>query len=422
MKARPNSIFHSVDWVTVLIYAVIVIFGWVNLYAATYTEGSAAVFNLDSQHGKQLMWIGIAFFLAFLVLFTDAHFFSSTAYLFYAVILVLLLIVLSMSAVNGATSWIPIGPFKLQPSEFAKFGTALALAKYMGSIDVHIRDFKTKVIAFGIMLVPAVLILLQHDAGSAMVFASFLVPLYRMGLSVKVFVVGALAVLLFVLALLVNPPYILVAVIALLAILYLFVWLNKRTIKTVIHTLLIAVACSVFVISTDFVFEHALEPHQKTRINELLGKIDDPQGIGYNVRQSKIAVGSGGIIGKGFLKGTQTKFNFVPEQETDFIFCTVGEEWGFVGSATLVILYIALFIRLINMAARQYSKFATVYGYSVVGILFLHFLINIGMVLGLLPVIGVPLPFFSYGGSSLLAFTLLLFVFLRQDASHNIMI
>ncbi len=422
MKARPNSIFHSVDWVTVLIYAVIVIFGWVNLYAATYTEGSAAVFNLDSQHGKQLMWIGIAFFLAFLVLFTDAHFFSSTAYLFYAVILVLLLIVLSMSAVKGATSWIPIGPFKLQPSEFAKFGTALALAKYMGSIDVHIRDFKTKVIAFGIMLVPAVLILLQHDAGSAMVFASFLVPLYRMGLSVKVFVVGALAVLLFVLALLVNPPYILVAVIALLAILYLFVWLNKRTIKTVIRTLLIAVACSVFVISTDFVFEHALEPHQKTRINELLGKIDDPQGIGYNVRQSKIAVGSGGIIGKGFLKGTQTKFNFVPEQETDFIFCTVGEEWGFVGSATLVILYIALFIRLINMAARQYSKFATVYGYSVVGILFLHFLINIGMVLGLLPVIGVPLPFFSYGGSSLLAFTLLLFVFLRQDASHNIMI
>jgi len=242
-----------------------------------------------------------------------------------------------------------------------------------------------------------------------------------MGLSGKVLIIGAVAILLFVLSLLLSP-YLLIGIIALIAMAYLFLWLNKRTTKIVVRTILIAVLCSVCVLSTEFVFEHALEPHQKTRINELLGKIDDPKGIGYNVRQSKIAVGSGGVVGKGFLKGTQTKFNFVPEQSTDFIFCTVGEEWGFVGSLTLVVLYIVLFIRLVKMAERQYSKFALVYGYSVVGVLFLHFFINIGMVLGLLPVIGVPLPFFSYGGSSLMSFTALLFVFLRQDASHNIMI
>lgn len=422
MKARPNSIFRNVDWITVLIYMVIVLFGWVNIYAATYTEGTAAVFNMNSQHGRQLLWIAGAFFVAILVLFTDAHFFSSTAYIFYGIVLVLLLVVLSMSAVKGATSWIPIGSFKLQPSEFAKFGTALALAKYMGSIDVHIRDIKTKVIAFGLILVPAALILLQHDAGSAIVFASFLVPLYRMGLTAKILIIGVVAVALFVISLWIGNPFILSGIIVAIALIYLFLWLNKRTPKIIIRTVAIVSMCIAFVFSTEFVVEKVLEQHQRDRIYALLGMIDDPQGIGYNVRQSKIAVGSGGVIGKGFLQGTQTKFNFVPEQETDFIFCTVGEEWGFAGSAVLVALYVTLFMRLINMAERQYSKFAIVYGYSVVGILFLHFVINIGMVLGLMPVIGVPLPFFSYGGSSLVAFTLLLFVFLRQDASHNIMI
>ncbi len=421
MRARNSSIFRNVDWITVLIYVVIVIFGWINLYAATYDASSATVFNIESQHGKQLLWIGISFLLALFILLTDAHLFSTAAYAIYGVFLVLLLVVLATTAVKGATSWIPIGPFRLQPSEFAKFGTALALAKFLGSIDIHMREVKTKLIAFGIILVPAALILLQHDAGSAIVFSSFIVPMYRMGLSGKVLIIGALAILIFVLSLLLSP-YLLIGIIVLIAVAYLFLWLNKRTTKIVVRTILVAVLCSVCVLSTEFVFEHALEPHQKTRINELLGKIDDPKGIGYNVRQSKIAVGSGGVVGKGFLKGTQTKFNFVPEQSTDFIFCTVGEEWGFVGSFTLVVLYIVLFIRLVKMAERQYSKFALVYGYSVVGILFLHFFINIGMVLGLLPVIGVPLPFFSYGGSSLMSFTALLFVFLRQDASHNIMI
>ena len=421
MRARKNNIFSSVDWVTVLIYVLIVLFGWINIYAATYDTSSTSVLVMNSQHGRQLIWIGISFVLALVILLIDAHIFSTAAYVIYAIAIVLLLVVLSMAAVKGATSWIPIGPFKLQPSEIAKFATALAIAKYLGSIDIHIRDLRTKVITFALIIVPAVLILLQHDAGSAIVFSSFIVPMYRLGLSGKVLIIGVLAVALFVLSLLINP-YLLIGIVAAIALAYLFLWLNKRTSKIIVRTILVVVACSAFVLSTDFVFEHALEEHQKTRINALLGKIDDPQGIEYNVRQSKIAIGSGGFFGKGFLNGTQTKFDFVPEQETDFIFCTVGEEWGFVGSLALVALYVILFIRLINKAERQYSKFALVYGYSVVGILLFHFIINLGMVLGLLPVIGVPLPFFSYGGSSLMSFTALLFVFLRQDASHNIMI
>jgi len=421
MRARKNNIFSSVDWVTVLIYVLIVLFGWINIYAATYDTSSTSVLVMNSQHGRQLIWIGISFVLALVILLIDAHIFSTAAYVIYAIAIVLLLVVLSMAAVKGATSWIPIGPFKLQPSEIAKFATALAIAKYLGSIDIHIRDLRTKVITFALIIVPAVLILLQHDAGSAIVFSSFIVPMYRLGLSGKVLIIGVLVVALFVLSLLINP-YLLIGIVAAIALAYLFLWLNKRTSKIIVRTILVVVACSAFVLSTDFVFEHALEEHQKTRINALLGKIDDPQGIEYNVRQSKIAIGSGGFFGKGFLNGTQTKFDFVPEQETDFIFCTVGEEWGFVGSLALVALYVILFIRLINKAERQYSKFALVYGYSVVGILLFHFIINLGMVLGLLPVIGVPLPFFSYGGSSLMSFTALLFVFLRQDASHNIMI
>ena len=404
-----------------LIYVLIVLFGWVNIYAATYDPNSTSVLIMDSQHGRQLVWIGVSFFIALMILLIDAHIFSTAAYVIYAIAIVLLLVVLSMAAVKGATSWIPIGPLKLQPSEIAKFATALAIAKYLGSIDIHIRDLRTKVITFALIIVPAVLILLQHDAGSAIVFSSFIVPMYRLGLSGKVLIIGILAVMLFVLSLLINP-YLLIGIVAAIALAYLFLWLNKRTSKIIVRTILVVIACSAFVLSTDFVFEHALEEHQKTRINALLGKIDDPQGIEYNVRQSKIAIGSGGFFGKGFLNGTQTKFHFVPEQETDFIFCTVGEEWGFVGSAVLVALYVILFIRLINKAERQYSKFALVYGYSVVGILLFHFIINLGMVLGLLPVIGVPLPFFSYGGSSMISFTALLFVFLRQDASHNIMI
>ena len=319
---------------------------------------------------------------------------------------------------HGGKSWIDLGFFRLQPSEFAKFATALALAKLMSGIDVDWKKNGTKLAALAIIGIPAVLVFLQHDTGSALVFAAFVFPLFREGLSGVILVIGLAAIALFVLALLVNK-YILLAVLAVLALGYLFVWLNKRTVRDWVHASAVLVCCAAFVFSVDFVFNHVLEAHQSERINVLLGKSEDLQGAGYNVHQSKIAIGSGGFIGKGFLRGTVTKADFVPEQHTDFIFCTVGEEWGWLGSSLLVAAYVWLLVRLVNMAERQRSRFARFYGYSVASILFIHLFVNVGMVLGLVPVIGIPLPFFSYGGSSMLAFTILLFIFIRQDASKN---
>lgn len=422
MRSRDNEgVFRNVDWKIIALYLVIVIFGWINIYAATYVETEAGIFNIDTQHGKQLLWMGISFLLGIFILVIDAHFFSMISYIFYIIVLGLLLVTLSMSAVNGATSWIPIGPFKLQPSEFAKFATALALARYLGNIDINLRDKRTKLAVTCIIALPAALIFLQHDAGSALVFTSFLVPLYRVGMSEKILLIAVALAVIFIVSLLLQP-FVVILILLAIALGYLFLWLNKRTVKTVLKVSGLFVACCIAVLSTNFVFNNFLEKHQQNRINIILGKIEDPQGIDYNVRQSKIAIGSGEFFGKGFLNGTQTKFNFVPEQETDFIFCTVGEEWGFVGSAAMVVCYTLLFLRIMKVAERQKSRFAVIYGYSVASILFFHFVINIGMVIGLTPVIGVPLPFFSYGGSSLIAFTSLLFVFLRQDASRNIMI
>jgi rod shape determining protein RodA len=273
-------------------------------------------------------------------------------------------------------------------------------------------------VSLTLIAIPAALVFLQHDTGSALVFASFIFPLYREGVSGAVLVVGVAAIALFVLALLVNK-YILLGILALLAVAYLFVWLNKRTRKDYLRAIGIFVCCAAFVFSVDFVFNNVLESHQRERIDVLLGKTEDLQGSGYNVNQSKIAIGSGGLIGKGFLGGTVTKANFVPEKHTDFIFCTVGEEWGFLGSTVLVVLYVMLLIRIVNMAERQRSPFSRIFGYCVASILFMHLFVNIGMVIGLVPVIGIPLPFFSYGGSSMLAFTILLFIFIRQDASKN---
>ncbi|MBQ6096919.1 MAG: rod shape-determining protein RodA, partial [Bacteroidales bacterium] len=273
-------------------------------------------------------------------------------------------------------------------------------------------------IAWTIVLVPAAIIILQHDTGSALVFASFLLPMYREGMSPQIIIFGFVAIVLFVLALLVNK-FIIIGVLAAVALFYLFVWLNKRTRRHYVWVAAIFLGCSLFTMSVDFAFDKVLQPHQRDRIYVLLGKTDDNSNTGYNVNQSKIAIGSGGFLGKGFLNGTITKADFVPEQETDFIFCTVGEEWGFVGSTILILLYLGLLFRLVRLAERQYSKFSRFYGYSVASILFVHILINIGMVLGLLPVIGIPLPFFSYGGSSLMAFTILLFIFLRQDQERT---
>lgn len=407
------------DWWTIGLYLMIVLFGWFNIYAAVYNEAHTSIFDFSVQHGKQIIWMGIAFFLALLITVVEPRVFSNTAYIIYGVVLMLLVVVLFIGqTTNGGQSWINFGSFKFQPSEFAKFGTALALSKYMSGIGIEIKDMRTKIIAFTILLIPAALVLLQHDTGSALVFASFIFPLYREGLPGTILVLGVAAILLFVLTLVMNK-FILLGILLVLCIFYLFVWLNKRNSRTYWITAIFFICCAGFVMSVDFAFNNILEPHQQERIDVLLGKEVDMSGAGYNVNQAKIAIGSGGFLGKGWCDGTITKADFVPEQETDFIFCTVGEEWGFFGSTLLVVAYICLLVRLVTLAERQRSTFSRFYGYSVASILFMHIFINIGMVLGLLPVIGIPLPFFSYGGSSLLAFTILLFIFIRQDADRN---
>jgi len=410
---------NKIDWICVILYLAILVFGWLNIYAACYDESHTAIFDLGTLHGKQLLWIGMSLGIALGLTLIEPNIFSSMSYLIYIVVIGLLVVTLFVGKVTkGGLSWIDFGFFKFQPAEFSKFATALALSKFICGIDIDYSQLRNKIIAWAIILLPAGIILLQHDTGSALVFASFMLPLYREGMSPKILIMGLVAVVLFVLALLINK-FLLIGIIALLMLFYLFVWLNKRTRKTYTMVAGIFLACTLFTFSVDFIFENVLEPHQRNRIYVLLGKVEDPQKTGYNVHQSKIAIGSGGFSGKGFLNGTITKADFVPEQETDFIFCTVGEEWGFLGSSALIAAYVLLLLRLIRLAERQYSRFSRFYGYSVASILFFHLLVNIGMVLGLLPVIGIPLPFFSYGGSSLMAFTILLFIFLRQDQERT---
>ena len=407
------------DWITVALYLFLVLFGWLNIYAARYDEGHAEILDFSVQHGKQLIWMGLAFVMALCVILIKPRVFSNIAYIIYGLVLALLVLTLFIGTVtNGGQSWINFGIFKLQPSEFAKFATALALAKYVGDINTDLGQRQTQLVLSAVVLVPALLILMQHDTGSALVFTAFLLAFFREGLSPYILVIGVVAIVLFIAALLVNK-FLLMGILLLLGLAYLFIWLSKRTSKDYWHIGIIFAVCCLFILSVDFAFDHILESHQRDRIYVLLGKIEDPTGVGYNVDQAKIAIGSGGLVGKGFLNGTITKADFVPEQETDFIFCTVGEEWGFIGGLVVVAAYVLLLIRLVTLAERQRSTFARFYGYSVASILFFHFFINIGMVLGLVPVIGIPLPFFSYGGSSLIAFTLLLFVFIRQDADRN---
>lgn len=407
------------DWITVVLYLFLVLFGWLNIYAACYDETHAEILDFSVQHGKQLIWMGTAFVVALCVILIKPRIFSNIAYIIYGIVIALLILTLFIGTVtNGGQSWIDFGIFKLQPSEFAKFATALALAKYVGDINTDLKQRQTQLVLSAVVLIPCLLILLQHDTGSALVFTAFLLAFFREGLSPYILIIGVVAIVLFIAALLVNK-FILMGILLLGGLAYLFLWLSKRTAKDYWHTGLVFLLCCLFTLSVDFAFDHILESHQRDRIYVLLGKIEDPTGVGYNVDQAKIAIGSGGLVGKGFLNGTITKADFVPEQETDFIFCTVGEEWGFIGSLVVIAAYVLLLIRLVTLAERQRSTFARFYGNSVASILFFHFFINIGMVLGLVPVIGIPLPYFSYGGSSLIAFTLLLFVFIRQDADRN---
>ena len=398
----------------VFLYLALVLMGWVNIYAAVYNEEHQSIIDATQRYGKQLIWIGLSVFVALIIMLIDGKFYSTFAIPIYVVVMLLLIVVLVTARdVSGARSWIDIGSFKLQPSEFAKSATALALAYYLSTLNIRMDDLKTKLIAALILALPAALILLQNDTGSALVFGAFALVLYREGLSENFLLFGLAMALLFIFSLLFS----LLTMLIILSVICLTLFLFQRK-KTGLLALGFGSALVVlmgFVFSVDYIFNNVLEPHQQVRIDVLLGKTDDPTGAGYNVNQSKIAIGSGGFTGKGFLKGTQTKYDFVPEQTTDFIFCTVGEEWGFIGSFFVIILFSALILRIIQISERQRSAFTRIYGYCVATILLFHFLINIGMTIGLMPVIGIPLPFFSYGGSSLLGFTILLFIFVKLD-------
>ncbi len=412
-------VWRDLDWVMISIYLLMMFFGWLNIYSAVYNPDNHALFNFSLRYGKQMIWIGAAIIIALGILLIDPKFFNQFAYLIYGIhLLSLVLVLLFGKEVAGSKSWFQIGSLAIQPAEFVKYATALALAHYLSQLDVKVNNIKTTIIAGIIILIPAALILLQNDTGSALVYVSFIFVLYRRGLSGNIFVIGFIFVFLAILALLLQSiaqKLILLGIIFLiLSVLYYFM---RRNISNALKLLAVFVILSGFIFSVDYAFSK-LQAHQQVRIKVLLNMEQDLHGAGYNVYQSKIAIGSGGFKGKGYLQGTQTKFKFVPEQSTDFIFCTVGEEWGFVGSAAVIILFVFLLIRIVQVAERQRSTFAQIYGYGVASILFFHFTINIGMVLGLIPVIGIPLPFFSYGGSSLWAFTILLFIFIRQDAER----
>ena len=413
MRER-QSIFEHIDWWLVIFFLVLLVIGWLNIYAAVYDENRRSIFDMHVKYGKQMIWIIASLFLAMMILLIDGKFFSQFTNLIYGISMVSLIAVIFFGRdIAGSKSWFQVAGIAIQPAEFAKMATALALAKHLSSIDTDIRKRKYLLTAILIILFPAFLVFLEHDTGSALVFFSFVFVLYRAGLADKFLVAIVIVPLLAVLSLLVNK-FIIIGVLFVIA---LFFYLySKRRIMNILIIGAVFLAASGFVFSVNYGVNHVLEPHQRTRINVLIGKDIDPKGAGYNVNQSLIAIGSGGFWGKGFLKGTQTKYNFVPEQSTDFIFCTVGEEWGFRGSAIVVALFIGLMVRIILVAERQRSRFSRFYGYGVASIIFFHFFINIGMTLGLIPVIGIPLPFFSYGGSSLWAFTVLLFIFIRQDS------
>ena len=467
---KKSNVWENVDWITIGIYLAMMFIGWINIYAAVYNEEHKSIFDSTQQYGKQLMWIGAAIFIAVLMINTDSKFFVTFAFPIYIATIVLLILVPFIGTeINGAKSWIQIGSFSIQPSEFMKMATSLALARYISSYNFKMHSWKSLMALAGILFVPVGLIFLQNDTGSAIVFGVFLLVLYREGLNGIVLFFTFLTVLVFILTMILDPlititiltvaafvinyllkkklqrtligigvftgifgslwllnsvlggsvsPVVFILIAAIITSALFFIWafvLHKRSLAILIGIYLGSV---LFSVSVDYVFHNIMEEHQRNRINELLGIQTDIHGTGYHVNQSKIAIGSGGFFGKGFLQGTQTKFDFVPEQSTDFIFCTVGEEWGFLGTTTVVALFMGLLMRIIFLAERNRSRFSRVYGYCVAVILFFHFAINIGMTIGLAPVVGIPLPFFSYGGSSLWSFTLLLFVFIRLDASR----
>ena len=480
---KNQSVLRSIDYWTILIYLALLVFGWVSVCGASYTYGETDIFSLDSRSGMQIVWIGTSIVLGLVILLLDDRFYDTFAFVIYGVLLILLFAtIFNPHSIKGSRSWLVLGPLRIQPAEFAKFATALALAKVMSIYGYDIHKWKHFAGTIAIILLPMIFIVLQRETGSALVYVAFFMMFYREGMPGSILFTGVAMVIYFVVGiryadvmLLYTPSSIGKFVVLLLiqifsaGLVYVYTENKRDSIKILIFSVgftLVSLMFSLFVIpfdivfiqliitalmigyllwqslatrirnymwialfslgsvlffnAADYVLNNVMEPHQRVRINVLLGLEEDLKGAGYNVHQSQIAIGSGGIKGKGFLNGTQTKLKYVPEQDTDFIFCTVGEEEGFLGSAGVLVLFLALILRLIHLAERQPYRFGRVYGYSVLSIFLFHVFINVGMVLGLTPVIGIPLPFFSYGGSSLWGFTILLFIFLRIDAGRNL--
>ncbi len=470
MKTQ-NNIWFNLDWTTVLLYLILVLLGWINIYAAVYSDEHQSILDMGQRYGKQLIWIIAGIMLAIMVLTVDSKFYAAFANHIYAfTVLLLVAVLLFGKEVNGARAWFEFGSVALQPAELGKFATNLAIAKCISQFDFKLQNLRSYLILGALIGVPAILIILQNDTGSALVFAVFVFVFYREGLNGMVLFWGFAAAALFILSLLLDQFKLLIFLLSIsiaaygvlresikegfigftaITGLFGFVWLIDEIADfgcTPLQLLMVTTAISALLLiiygiiqhirqvwrillffifaigismSVNYFYKNVMAPHQRDRIDQVLGIKIDKLGRGYNVNQSKIAIGSGGFMGKGFLKGTQTKYNFVPEQSTDFIFCTVGEEWGFAGSTVVLGLFLLMLIRLVTLAERQRSQFSRVYGYGVACILFFHIAINISMTIGLAPVIGIPLPFFSYGGSSLWAFTILLFIFLRLDASRT---
>ena len=412
---KNQSVSSNIDWITVLIYMALVAIGWINIYSADMTTNSEYYLDFNQNYGKQLIFISLDVILIIVILTVDSKFYEKFSSVIFGASLVSLAgLFIFGKTIAGQRCWYAIGGFTLQPSEFAKAATALALAKYLSDSQVNLKNLKHQILALLIMGLPILLILPQPDPGSALIFIMFILVLNREGLPSWYLWTGFIAVILFVMTLVIKPQYVILIAFIAIALHYLR---SRRINRNILASIIVLILMSSFVLSVDYVFENVFKQHHRDRFNILLGKDVDMNGIGYNTNQSEIAIGSGGWIGKGFLEGTQTKGNFVPEQHTDYIFTTVGEEWGFVGSFVLVLLFVGLILRVLYLAENQKTKFSRVYGYGVASVLFTHFFVNISMVIGIFPTIGVPLPFMSYGGSSLWGFTILLFIFIKMDAN-----
>ncbi len=414
---KNQSVTSNLDWMSILIFITLVIMGWLNIYSSSLSavaEGTS-IFDMNEFFGKQLLFIILDIPLILVVLSLDAKFYEKFSIIIYGIGLFSIAgLFVFGTTIKGQTNWYSIGSFRLQPSEFAKIATALALAKYLSDVQINLKSVNQQIIALGIIFLP-VLLIVPHDPGSALIYLVFILVLYREGLAPWYLWTGLIAIVIFILTLVTNNPFIVVGLTIVGLILH---YLKSRLInRNLVFSGILLVLISGFSFSVNYIFNTVFEQHHRDRFNILLGKEVDLKGIGYNIHQSEIAIGSGGWIGKGYLEGTQTKGGFVPEQHTDYIFTTVGEEWGFAGCLVVIALFVVLILRIFYLAERQKTKFSRVYGYCVGGILFIHFFVNIAMVVGVFPTVGVPLPFFSYGGSGLWGFTILLFIFLKMDAN-----